>query len=625
MRAELSAYLASLKASTSITLPDDFDQLVDALSEQSTPLSSSPTATPHWLTHDIAPQPAMSDSAVPNNRPPPLPLAAQETIVSGEPLSEFRQSHAAGLGRAELRVEDSVAASSFPLVVEMEALTCAVACDEEAELAKIAELDQLLERLTAASAAYDSHIASLPFLSSSTHSTDSAVPTPTLSDPAAHDAPDSDEDDEQSRTFITAVYSQEAAPRSSSSHEEQKETLTIPPSDDDVRRSSHVDEVDDEQPMPPVELRAGEGFTLTATEAARLGQIDALIAGLQADEKEGKRRRFITRRAVRPQRVRDSADNERGDAKAMQEGGRPRRGAREDGKAKLPSIASSASQPPPIVPAGAPPSADGTASSYVESLSALLDSCLSSGERQRYEDIEARLAQLSASPADPIVDVGLTATDADDQRGPDERRVAFDADAYLHSIHPQPSLAFSSLREWYAKDGAAPRGPPAADGDDYDWLDEQRDGEEEAAMDEREVAESVLPDSDDDDHSARWKQLKALPLAPDPDADAKAEDEEPSDAHSSIDERAEATAAGTEATKRRVRRLIGETEERKRRLTAADTARGTEPSRKDGMGRRVRTSDESRKPRSAVHLSALSGRRPASAEAAAAAEREAQH
>src|SRR6185437_5094750 len=100
-------------------------------------------------------------------------------------------------------------------------------------------------------------------------------------------------------TFITAISSRETVPWPRSSHEEEKETLTLTAlSRNDyytALRAISEERQEEEAPLSPVHVHAGDGFTLTSHELTKLNHIDALIAALRADEKAGKKRRFISR------------------------------------------------------------------------------------------------------------------------------------------------------------------------------------------------------------------------------------------------------------------------------------------------------------------------------------------
>jgi hypothetical protein len=129
--------------------------------------------------------------------------------------------------------------------------------------------------------------------------------------------------------------------------------------------------------------------------------------------------------------------------------------------------------------------------------------------------------------------------------------------------------------------------------------------------DPREASDSLLPDSDDDEHAVLWQQLKSLPPAPDPTGEQK-DEEDAWSTHISLHEREQATQASTDATKRRVKRLMEEAEERRKQLTEE---------RKGQQTRRVKTSEESKLRGAGVQLTKLTGRRPASAENSAGEEK----
>ena len=640
LRAELSSYLDSLKSSPSVTLPDDFDALVDSLTAQHSSLPSSPDA-PHWLSLappdrpsptanaagdregdgcDSASAAAEASELLPN--PPPQPYARPQ------PAPARASGEGVGDGEGVPRAEGVKAVSVPALSAQLDELAIGLRYSEEAELQKIAELDALLDRLTAAA-------------SRSTQPTPSP-PLPPILPTAAADAhpplppPSSlpiaaDDDEDEQTTFITAISAREAAAQQRPAvEEEEKEALTLPAQGDEVEGQGV------EERVGGFRMTAGEGFTLTPNEVSQLSEIDALIAALQADEKAGKRRRFTLKHRSRLQRSEQQQAGAVDTAKVPsrkevrgQDGARSKKGRGTDrgrdgvdSQSKLPSILPPPQLPPPA-PSAPTPASIPAPSSYIDSLSALLDDCLSHGERQRLDDIEARLSRTSEPSDDAMAaydEVGAGGMGAEE-----DRFEVFDADTYLKAIHQQPSLTVSSLSEWYGKaqEGGATQGGPkrltnaGADNDAYAWMDAGLDADDEAtrAIDDAEAANSVLPDSDDEQLDAVWSHLQSLAPAPDPAEEKEGEAWELLFAPQlSVDERAQAALAGAEAARQRVQRLMREAEERKRRLSGPATVH---TGAVQGANRRVRTSDERKLAKASPQLVPL-GKRPASAEATAA-------
>ena len=640
LRAELSSYLDDLKASASVTLPDDFDAIVGSLTANCASLPSSPDA-PHWLSHSPSTRTtATKDSSF---DPADAAIDPSELLPTSPPQPGGSVSAAAQArerdGVQELGEAGSMAVSAESMAAQLDGVAIGLRYSEEAEMRKIAELDALLDRLTAASSPRTATAHRTP----QQHTP--ATATAETSSPLTHHTPptaaDDDDDDEQT-TFITAIHTREpVAQLPHPREEEEKEALTL-------HAQPLREELEDEDTGERVSryrVSAGEGFTLSSHEEGRMRHIEGLISALQADEKAGKRRRFVRRqrsgsRLPRREERAGVVDTEKPSNKKEgkeKDGERSRKGRREDrgrdvdsSRSRLPAILPTPQQPPIAaaaasgVTASAPSSSSSSPSSYLDSLASLLDGCLSNGERQRLDDIDARLSRTSDSPADAMAaydDVGAGSTEGGEAGDQYER---FDADAYLKAIHHhQPSLTVSSLSDWYghphrntqrSEDEHGTETANAADGDPYEWMDAGLDLEDEAtrAMDDAEAADSVLPDSDDDERDAVWSHLQSLAIAPDPSEEKEGEGgrllfaQQPS-----LEERAQATQAGAEAARQRVQRLVREAEERKRRLsgTAASDAQSAQ-----GAERRVRTSDEAQRVKASPHLVPLS-KRPASAEA----------
>ena len=612
MREELSSYLLALKTSTSVTLPPDFDYLAD--SSLSSPISPAPPSPTSPTSLPLDPLPAESASSagleqesaaafpplshLQHSASPPLPLPFPAPTSSADDLSRVVEA-------APAVVERDV----DTLMGEVEAMSAALQWDEAAEMRKIAELDALIERLTLSAQPSDLPAPAQPSLLS-----DAALFTS-----HAGGADPSDDEDEQQTTFLTAISTREVRP-SYTSPEEEKEQLTLP----SELPSWAEERVEDEEggvvgEVPQLTMSAGEGFTLTSHEVQKLDDIDTLISALRADEKAGKKRRFVSRHtpAVPSHPSHSPTGSTQSVRKAGKQGPRQNkaRGSDKAANAKLPSIA----VPQPHVLSAPIPglSPQETAGAYVDSLSQLLDDCLSRGERERLGEIEARLALSSEAGLDPII--ACETGEAEEREGKvGGRRVrfeAFDAEAYLKSIHPHPTPAYSSLRQLYGKEGEEQKTAPTQDGeeDGFEWMDAGLDAESDDTrlLDERDDAEAILPDSDDDSHPASLDRLRTLTTAPDPDLDTKDDgDDAAHAAESSLDERMQATQAGNDAARKRVQRLIREAEERRRRLGRVEPTGRTDD-------RRVHTSDD-RRPRASPHLVPLD-RRPASAEAVGAA------
>ena len=483
--------------------------------------------------------------------------------------------------------------------------------EEEEQLAVIAQLDAILASLqtTAADVSQQSN----------------QKPQPTQET-------DADEDD---LTFLTQL-TRSGAPRDTADRfiEDDSQSLSI---DGAVRQlDSHepADEFAATEPVAPVPsqslsneapLSDGEGFRLSRSEAERVAAIDALLTAVAAEERQGKKRRFV--------HIRSSAQSRQ----------RAQAGVDENRASNLPRLvkAPGRSQPTRYTPPQAP-LIDSTAAQAPNHTSLPLADDYCVDERRRLSAVESELALLAAPPthslagdecvhewlpleAAPQADAELAATPASKLHAC-TRLPAEQSWLYVQSLRDLYTSSASSHWQAQHDDEASPLG----------WLDAaEADGSEEGAeqLDSAIERDSILPDTDNEEEyeqgqeqgreekqqtssALAWQRIKRLPAAPSspkqpnrsPQLDERLFEAASSDsaidgadlegrggsAALTLEARERHAAASSDAARRRVRRLLVEAEQRKQtvRQPAADGAHGHSAGVKAPTSSRVRTSEE---------------------------------
>ena len=476
----------------------------------------------------------------------------------------------------------------------------------------------------------------------------------------SQEAQDSESEEDADLTFITqSVRSPPStqhdihAEQRDSVQSDTSDTAHCPPSPSAPQQAQQTHA----QPVAwEAQMGDGEGFRLSASEAVRVADIDAILAALQSEEREGKKRRFVrVCSRASTQRVKASSDERR--------------------TSNLPSVSKPHSFQSRLSGSAPAPTASAASLSLSSTLSGaagpspLLADEYCVNERHRLTALDEQLASFAA--LQPLSDSGEEECDEwlplEECSQQPELSAATVSNRTVRPRVPaeQSWLYVNRLRDLYpASDAHTQQLQSQRDDDDpFSWLDAvDVDGRGPAVEQLDRVIErnSILHDTDsedDDDEAAQaqrtsgtaWQAVKALPAAPFP-PDLLANTDQTDHSHvlhspkaasaaasssssagaleealsgaggATLAERERRAAASSEAARHRVKRLIAEAEERKQAVQSQQQQSPASVESGSGgslFGRvaRVRTSEERssgtlQRKAASVLLSALPGRPP---------------